>query len=92
MDIRPRISFSNRLTVRDFDAEVWRLYFGFVKGSLMVIATLLYFPMVCAFFFAQNAAFAASKFAVWVLDWNPEKPRAFELRSVEGDESRHVTV
>jgi hypothetical protein len=85
MDIRPKISFSNRLSVREFDAELWRLYFGFVKGLLMVIASLLYFPMVCAFFVAQNAAFAANRFAAWVLDWNPEKPRAFEMRSVEGD-------
>ena len=51
----------------------------------MVIASLLYFPMVCAFFVAQNAAFDANRFAAWVLDWNPERPRAFEMRSVEGD-------
>jgi hypothetical protein len=85
MDIRPRIGFSNGLSVREFDAELWRLYFGFVKGLLMVLASVLYLPLVCAFFVAQNAVYAANKFATWVLDWDPEKPRAFELRSVDGD-------
>jgi hypothetical protein len=85
MDIRPKISFSNRLSPGELDAELWRLYFGFIKGLLMVTASLLYFPMLCTFFLAQNAAYGANKFAAWVLDWNPEKPRAFEMRSVDGD-------
>jgi hypothetical protein len=85
MDIRPKISFSNRLSLREFDTELWRLYFGFVKGLLMVLASLIYFPLVCTFFFAQNAAHGANKFAAWVFDWNPEKPRAFGMGSVNGD-------
>ena len=85
MDIRPRISFANRLTVREFDEEVWRLYFGFVKGFLMVVASVIYLPLVCAFFIAQNAAYGANQFAAWVLDWNPEKPRAFGAKSIDRD-------
>lgn len=85
MDIRPKISFSSRLPLREFDAELWRLYFGFVKGLLMVAASLLYFPLVCAFFLIQNAAYGASRFTAWVLDWNPEKPRAFGMRHADGD-------
>lgn len=85
MDIRPRINFANRITLREFDAELWGLYFGFVKGLLMVAASLVYFPLVCAFFLIQNAAFGASKLVAWVTEWNPVKPRAFELRSVDGD-------
>ncbi len=85
MDIRPRISFSNRLSAREFEAELWRLYFGFVKGLLMVVASVLYFPLVCLFFLAQHAAFAANKFAAWIMEWNPEKPRAFEMTPADGD-------
>ena len=85
MDIRPRISFSNRLSLREFEAELWRLYFGLVKGMLMVIASILYFPLVCAFFLAQHAAYAANMFAAWIMEWNPEKPRAFEMTPTDGD-------
>jgi hypothetical protein len=85
MDIRPRISFSNRLSIREFDAELWRLYFGFVKGLLMMLASIVYFPLVCLFFLAQHAAFGASKFTAWITEWNPEKPRAFDLRSADVD-------
>lgn len=85
MDIRPRISFSNRLSLREFDAELWRLYFGFVKGLLMMLASIIYFPLVCLFFVAQHAAYGAGKFVAWITEWNPEKPRAFDLRSVDGD-------
>jgi hypothetical protein len=85
MDIRPRISISNRLSLRELDAELWRLYFGFVKGLLMMVASIIYFPLVCVFFVVQQAAYGANKFAAWITEWNPEKPRAFDLRSVDGD-------
>ena len=85
MDIHPRISFSTRLSLREFDSELWRLYFGFVKGFLMMTASFLYLFVLITFFVAQHAAFAASKFAGWVTDWNPEKPQAFEVRPVDGD-------
>lgn len=85
MDIRPRIGFSNRLSIREFDAEVWPLYFGFVKGLLMMLAAIVYFPLVCVFFLAQHATYGAHKFTAWIMEWNPEKPRAFDLRSVDGD-------
>lgn len=85
MEIGPRISFSKRLSLRDLDAELWRLYFGFLKGLLMMLASLVYFPLVCIFFLAQHAAYGANKFVAWITAWNPEKPRAFDLRSVDGD-------
>lgn len=85
MNIRPTISFSNRLSWREFDSEMWRLYFGFVKGLLMVIASLLYIVMLTAFFLAQNLAFLTAELAGWVVDWNPEKPQAFRMKPADGD-------
>jgi hypothetical protein len=85
MDIRPTIKFSNRLPFREFETEVWRLYFGFVKGLLTAITSVFYFFVLLAFFLAQHAAFAAARFAAWVVDWNPEKPRVFGFRAADGD-------
>ena len=85
MDIRPQLSFSNRLSWNEFDAEMWRLYFGFIKGLLMAVTSVLYFLTLMAFFIIQNAAFAACKFAEWTSAWSPEKPKAFEVRSREED-------
>ncbi|HWF38808.1 MAG TPA: hypothetical protein VG322_09830 [Candidatus Acidoferrales bacterium] len=85
MEIGPGVSFSDRLSLREFDAELWRLYFGFVKGLLMMLASIVYFPLVCLFFVVQHAAYGASKFVAWITQWNPEKPRAFDLREVDGD-------
>lgn len=84
MEIGPRISFSSRLSLREFDAELWRLYFGVVKGLLMMASSLIYFPLVCIFFVTQHAAYGAGKFVAWITEWNPEKPRAFDL-TVDGD-------
>jgi hypothetical protein len=85
MDIRPTISFSNRLSWREFDAETWRLYFGFVKSLMMVVASPLYILMLTAFFLAQNLAFLTGKMAGWVVDWSPERPRAFRMNPTDGD-------
>ena len=86
MDIRPTIKFSNRLPFREFETEVWRLYFGFVKGLLTAITSVFYFLVLLAFFLAQHAAFAAARFAAWVVDWNPEKPRVFGFRAADVDQ------
>ena len=85
MTLRSGISFSNRLSWREFEAEMWRLYFGFVKGLLMAISSPLYFFMLLVFVIVQTVAFAAGKFAEWVTDWNPQKPHVFEMRSADGD-------
>ena len=85
MSIRPTISFSSRLSFRELDVEMWRLYFGVVKSLLIVITSVLYFFLLWAFFVAQHAAFLAGKFAGWVIDWNPEKPQLFGIRPVDGD-------
>jgi hypothetical protein len=85
MNLRSEISFSNRLSWREFEAEMWRLYFGFAKGLLMAISSFLYFFMLLGFVIVQTAAFAAGKFAEWVTDWNPQKPQVFEMRSAGGD-------
>jgi len=85
MNIRPTISFSNRLSWREFESEMWRLYFGFVKGSLMVVASVLYLFMLPAFFLTQNLASLTAKLAGWVIDWNPERPKAFRVNHVDGD-------
>jgi hypothetical protein len=85
MNIRPTISFSNRLSWREFDTEMWRLYFGFVKGFLMVVASVLYIVILPAFFLIQNLTFLTAKLAGWVIDWNPEKPKAFGLNQVDVD-------
>ena len=85
MNLRSEIGFSNRLSWREFEAEMWRLYFGFVKGLLMAISSLLYVFMLLMFVIVQTAAFAAGEFAEWVTDWNPQKPQVFEMRSADGD-------
>ncbi len=37
MDIQPKISLTSRLSLRDFDTELWRLYFCFLKGLLLAV-------------------------------------------------------
>ena len=86
MDIHPTIRFSTRLSWRELDAEMWRLYFGFVKGLLMAVTSVLYFSFLLVFFVVQQGASLASKFATRVVDWNPVKPRAFEFTPVDGKE------
>ena len=85
MNIRPTISFPNRLSWREFESEMWRLYFGFVKGSLMVVASLLYLFTLPAFFLIQNLVCLTAKLAGWVIDWSPERPKAFQVDHVDGD-------
>jgi hypothetical protein len=85
MNIRPTISFSSWLSFREFDVEMWRLYFGVVRSLLIMITAVLYFLLLWVFFVAQHAAFLAGKFAGWAMDWNPEKPRVFGKKPVDGD-------
>lgn len=85
MDIRPALSFSNRLSLRDFEAEMWKLYFGFVKGLLMAITSVIYLLALTAFFIAQHAVLIASKVTGSVIAWSPEKPRVFGMRTANGE-------
>jgi hypothetical protein len=85
METRPALSFSSRLSLREFEAEMWKLYFGVVKGLLMAITSLIYFLALTAFFIAQQAVLMAVKVTGSVVDWNPEKPQAFGMRPVNGD-------
>ena len=84
MDIRPDLSFSNRLSLSDFESEMWKLYFGVVKGLLTAVTSVIYFFVLTAFFVAQHAVLAASKATGSVIDWCPEKPRAFGMRPASG--------
>ena len=85
MEIHPKISLTKRLSLRDFDTELWRLYFCFLKGLLLAASSIVYLVVLILFFVVQNGAFAARKFAVWVTDWNPEKPQAFDISPVDAD-------
>ena len=85
MNLRSEISFSNRLSWLEFEAEMSRLYFGFVKRLLMAISSPLYFFMLLVFVIVQTVAFAAGKFAEWVTDWNPQRPQVSEMRSADTD-------
>jgi hypothetical protein len=38
-----------------------------------------------AFFIAQHAACVVGRFATWIADWKPEKPRVFEMRPADWD-------
>jgi hypothetical protein len=85
MDMRPALSFSNRLSLREFEAEVWKLYFGFVKGLLTAVTSLVYLLVLTAFFIAQHAALIVGRVTGWVVDWSPEKPRVFGMRPANGE-------
>jgi hypothetical protein len=85
MDIRPALSFSSRLSLREFEAEMWKLYFGVVKGLLLAITSVVYLVVLTAFFIAQQAVLVAGKITGSVIDWTPEKPRAFGMRPVNGE-------
>jgi hypothetical protein len=85
MNIGPTISFSDRLSWREFDTEMWRLYFGLVKGFLTVVASLLFIIVLPAFFLIQNLTFFTAKFVGWVLEWNPQKPGAFRATRIDVD-------
>ena len=85
MDIRPALHFPSRLSLREFEAEMWKLYFGVVKGLLLAITSVVYFVVLTAFFIAQQAVLVARKITGSVIDWSPEKPRAFGMRPVNGE-------
>ena len=85
MEIRPALSFSTRLSLREFETEMWKLYFGVVKGLLLAITSVIYLLVLAAFFIAQQAVLVAGKITGSVIDWTPEKPRAFGMRPVSGE-------
>jgi hypothetical protein len=80
MEIRPALHFSSRLSLREFEVEMWKLYFGVVKGLLVAITSVIYLLVLTAFFIAQHAVLIAGKVTGSVIDWSPEKPRAFGMR------------
>jgi hypothetical protein len=82
MDIRPALNFSSRLSLHEFEAEMWKLYFGVVKGLLLAITSVVYLAVLTAFFIAQQAVLVAGKVTGSVIDWSPAKPRAFGMRPV----------
>ena len=85
MEIRPALGFSSRLSLREFEAEMWKLYFGVVKGLLLAITSVVYLVVLAAFFIAQQAVLVAGKVKGSVIEWSPEKPRAFGMRPVNGE-------
>ncbi|MGD0966212.1 MAG: hypothetical protein ABSA57_20235 [Candidatus Acidiferrales bacterium] len=85
MDIRPALIFSSRLSLRDLETEMWKLYFGFVKGCLLAITSVIYLLVLVAFFIVQHGALIAGKVTGSVIEWSPEKPRAFGMEPVNGE-------
>ncbi len=85
MEIRPVLNFSSRLSLREFEAEMWKLYFGVVKGLLLAITSAVYLFVLTAFFIVQQAVLIAGKVTGSVIEWSPEKPRAFGMRPVNGE-------
>jgi hypothetical protein len=83
MEIRPALSFSSRLSLREFEVEMWKLYFGVVKGLLVAITLVIYLFVLTAFFIVQHGVLIAVKVTGSVVDWSPEKPRAFGMTGVE---------
>jgi hypothetical protein len=85
MEIRPALSFSSRLSLRDFEAEMWKLYFGVVKGLLLAITSVIYLLVLAAFFIAQQSVLVAGKITGSVINWSPEKPPVFGMRPANGE-------
>jgi hypothetical protein len=85
MDIRPALSFSSRLSLREFEGEMWKLYFGVVKGLLLAITSVIYLFVLTAFFIVQHGVLIAGKVTGSVIEWSPEKPRAFGMKPVNGE-------
>jgi hypothetical protein len=85
MGIRPAIHFSSRLSLREFEVEMWKLYFGVVKGLLVAITSVIYLFVLTAFFIVQHGVLIAGKVTGSVIDWSPEKPRVFGMRPVNGE-------
>jgi hypothetical protein len=69
MEIRPALHFSSRLSLREFEVEMWKFY-------LFVLT---------AFFIVQHGVLIAGKMTGLVIDWSPEKPRAFGVAQVNGE-------
>jgi hypothetical protein len=51
-----------------------------VKGFLVAITSVIYLFVLTAFFIAQQAVLVAGKIKGPVIEWSPEKPRAFGMR------------
>lgn len=62
----------------DFETEVWRLYFGVLKGTLLTVICLACFVAIGILFFTQWVAVGATRAAEWVFAWQPSKPSIFE--------------
>jgi hypothetical protein len=67
---------------------MWKLYFGVVKGLLLAITSVIYLLVLTAFFIVQYGVLIAGKIAGWVIDWSPEKPRAFGMRPANREWTR----
>ena len=67
---------------------MWKLYFGVVKGLLLAITSVIYLFVLAAFFIVQHGVLVAGKITGSVIDWSPEKPRAFGMRPVNGEQTR----
>jgi hypothetical protein len=61
------------------------LYFGVVKSLLTAITSIIYLFVLTAFFMVQHGAFLAGKIMGSVIDWSPEKPQVFGMRSDNGE-------
>ena len=85
MEMRPALSFSSRLSLREFETEMWKLYFGVVKGLLMAITSVIYLFVLTAFFIVQQAVLIAGNITGSAIEWSPEKPRAFGLAPGNGE-------
>jgi len=85
MEIRPALTFSSRLSLREFEMEMWKLYFGVVKGLLLAITSVVYLVVLTAFLIVQHAVLIAGKITGSVIEWSPDKPRAFGVAQVNGE-------
>ena len=73
------------MSLREFEGEMWKMYFGVVKGLLLAITSVVYLVVLTAFFIVQQAVLIAGKITGSVIAWSPEKPRAFGMRPVNGE-------
>jgi hypothetical protein len=85
MEMRAALSFSNQLSLREFETEMWKLYFAVVKSLLMAITSVIYLFVLTAFFIAQRAVLITGKVSGSVIDWSPEKPRVFGMTPGNGE-------
>lgn len=85
MEIRPALTFSSRLSLREFETKMWKLYFGVVKDLLVAITSAIYLFVLTGFFIAQQGVLVVGKVTGSVIDWSPEKPRVFGMRPANGE-------